>query len=146
MLIPHGTLILAVDGAHLQLLRNRGSDALPALDRLHERKLKNPASHVLETDAPGRAFSSAGHGRSAYDAPDLHQRREDRFSHEALEQISSMAGEETPVILIAPPHVLGEIRADLDPRSALRIIAEINKDYAQSKPAEILELLRNYQP
>jgi protein required for attachment to host cells len=50
------------------------------------------------------------------------------------------------VILIAPPHVLGEIRADLDPRSALRIIAEINKDYAQSKPAEILELLRNYQP
>jgi protein required for attachment to host cells len=119
---------------------------MPALDRLHERKLKNPASHVLETDAPGRAFSSVGQGRSTYDAPDLHQRREDRFSHEALELVSSMAGVDTPVILIAPPHVLGEIRVDLDPQSGPRIIAEINKDYAQSKPAEILELLHNYQP
>ncbi|SDD86961.1 Protein required for attachment to host cells [Sphingomonas sp. YR710] len=95
---------------------------------------------------PGRSFSSVGPGRSAFDAPDLHQRRENRFGHEALELISSMAGAETPVILIAPPHMLGEIRAEQNPKFEQRILAEINKDFAQRSAADILEMLREYQP
>ena len=145
MLIPHGTLILAVDGGHLRVLRNHGSDAAPALELLREQKLKNPASHVLEEDSPGRSFSSVGPGRSAFEAPDLHQRREDRFGHEAAELIASLAGEDLPVILIAPPRMLGQLRYERDPKFEHRIIAEINKDYAQRSPADILDMLRDYQ-
>lgn len=145
MPIPHDTTILVVDGGHLQVLRNRGTDAAPELELLHEQAMKNPPSRAMGTDAPGRSFGSAVPKRSAYADADYHQRREDRFGHQALETVASLGRQDRPLILIAPPHMLGVLREDLDSKAQGRVLAEIAKDFAQRNADEILKLLRSHR-
>ncbi|WP_404477668.1 host attachment protein [Novosphingobium sp. BL-52-GroH] len=145
MLIPHDATILVVDGGHLQVLRNRGTDAAPELELLHEQAMKNPPSRAMGTDAPGRSFGSAVPKRSTYGEADYHQRREDRFGHRALGTVASLGRQDGPLILIAPPHMLGVLREDLDPRVQDRVVAEIAKDFAQRDADDILKLLRSHQ-
>jgi protein required for attachment to host cells len=145
MLIPHGTLVLVVDGGRMIVLRNRGSETAPDLDVLQENSLHNPPSRTLTTDAPGRSFASSGPGRSAYPDGDVHQRREDRFGREAVALLQSLAGDDTPMILIAPPHMLGDIRAHHDTGMQRRILAEIDKDLTHDSAAEIARFLRAYR-
>ncbi|AMK22907.1 MULTISPECIES: baeRF12 domain-containing protein [Sphingomonadaceae] len=146
MLIPHDTTILVVDGSHMQVLRNRGTDAAPDLELLKEQTIRNPPTSAMGTSAPGRSFGSAVPKRSAYQNSDLHQRREDRFGHAALQAIASLNREDAPLILIAPPHMLGTLRSELDPKRHAQILAEIAKDFAQRDAPDILALLRSYQP
>jgi protein required for attachment to host cells len=145
MLIPHDTTILVVDGGHVQVLRNRGTDAAPELELLHEQAMKNPPSRAMATDAPGRSFGSAVPTRSAYADADYHQRREDRFGQEALQAVASLGRQDRPLILIAPPRMLGVLRSDLDPTMQGHILAEIAKDFAQRHATDILKLLRSHQ-
>jgi len=145
MLIPHDTTILVVDGGHMQVLRNRGSDAAPELELLHEQAMKNPPNRAMGADAPGRSFSSAAPGRSAYADTDYHQRREDRFGHAALRALISLDRQDAPLILIAPPRMLGMLRDEFDPKMRSHIVAEIAKDLAQHDTGEILEWLRTHQ-
>lgn len=42
MLVPHGARILAIDGGHTRLLRNRGRECAIDLDTIDERRLFNP--------------------------------------------------------------------------------------------------------
>lgn len=146
MLIPHDTTILVVDGSHMQLLRNRGTDRAPDLELLHEQAMKNPPSRAMGTSAPGRSFGSAVPSRSAYENADRHQRREDDFGHAALQVLASLHREDAPLILIAPPHMLGALRSELDPKRHTHILAEIAKDFAQRDVPDILALLRSYHP
>lgn len=145
MLIPHDTTILVVDGGHVQVLRNRGTDAAPELELLHEQAMKNPPSRAMATDAPGRSFGSAVSKRSAYADTDYHQRREDRFGHEALATVASLGRQNRPLILIAPPRMLGTLRDELDAEVEGQILAEIAKDYAQRDAGDILKLLQSHQ-
>lgn len=145
MLIPHDTTILVVDGGHMQVLRNRGVDAMPELELLYEQAMKNPPSRAMGTDAPGRSFGSAAPTRSAYADADYHQRKEDRFGKEALQAVASLGRQDRPLIVIAPPHMLGVLRGDLNPTMQGHILAEIAKDFAQRDAADILVLLRSHQ-
>lgn len=142
MLIPHGTLILVIDGSRMQLLRNRGTDASPKLEMVDEEKLHNPATHVLGSEGPGRAFESSGGAHHAYTAPDLHQRREDRFGEDAMELLCRKASNGVPVLLIAPPHMLATLRAARDDRLHDQILAEIDKDLTHYNPTEISSFLQ----
>ena len=145
MLIPHDTTILVADGGHMQVLRNRGTDAMPELELLHEQAMKNPPNRAMGTEAPGRSFGSAVPKRSAYAGADYHQRREDRFGHEALQAVASLDRQDTPLIVIAPPRMLGMLRGDLNAKMQSHILAEIARDFAQRDAADILELLRSHQ-
>jgi len=118
MLIPHDTTILVVDGGHMQVLRNRGVDAMPELELLYEQAMKNPPSRAMGTDAPGRSFGSAAPTRSAYADADYHQRKEDRFGKEALQAVASLGRQDRPLIVIAPPHMLGVLRGVPQPDNA----------------------------
>lgn len=123
MLIPHDTTILVVDGGHVQVLRNRGADATPELELLYEQTMKKPPSRAMATDAPGRSFSSAAPTRSAYADADYHQRWEDRFGHEASRAVASLGRQDRPLIVIAPPRILGVLRGDLDPKMQNHLLA-----------------------
>ncbi|KQX20051.1 MULTISPECIES: baeRF12 domain-containing protein [unclassified Sphingomonas] len=142
MLLPHGTLILVVDGSRMRLLRNGGNDVSVELEVLEESALDNPASHVLGSAAPGRAFESSGSARHSYSASDLHQRREDRFGQEAMKLLCRKALDGVPIVMIAPPHMLATLRAARDHRLQLQVLAEIDKDMTHCSPTEISSFLR----
>lgn len=145
MLIPHGTLILVVDGGRMIVLRNRGGETAPDLHVLKEKSLDNPPSRSQTTDAFRRSFAGSGPGRSAYPDGGVHQRREDRFGREAVVLLQFLAGDDTPMILIAPPHMLGDIRAHQDAGMRRRVLAEIDKDLTHDSAAEIAQFLHAYR-
>lgn len=142
MLIPHGTLIMVIDGSRMKLLRNHGTDGRPELELLEEDKLHNPATHVLGSEGPGRSFESSGGAHHSYAAPDLHQRREDQFGQDAMELLCRKAPSGMSVVIIAPPHMLGTLRAARDARLHHQIIAEIDKNLTHCSVAEISSFLQ----
>jgi protein required for attachment to host cells len=83
-----------------------------------------------------------GSARGAYETTDWHQQAEDDFAKKMAELFNfHMADDARKGILIAPPKVLGAVRKYLHPDARLRLIAEIDKDYAGRTALEIAELL-----
>lgn len=141
MLLPHNALILAVDGGHMRLLRNRGRDGSIELETLKELTLDNPPTHSLSEPAPGRSFQSMGGSRSAYEVPDTHQRRKDAFCEAALDEAFATAGGTTELLLIAPAHVMGVLRKRIADRPGPTRTREILKDLTWLAPHALAERL-----
>jgi len=144
VLIPHGALILVIDGSRMQLLRNHGKDHAPKLEIVADKVQTDPPTRALVSDGPGRSFESAGSTRHAYAAVDHHQQREDRFGKRALALLQSGNSKDAPIILIAPPHMLGELRSARDSQTERRTIAEIDKDLTHLQAQEIAAFLHAY--
>ena len=145
MLIAHGTLIMALDGARMAMFRNKGNVRQPSLELMVQERRITPSTAELGDDQPGRTFQSIGHRRGAYEAVDLHQLIEDTFIKEMGEMLTSvMRGDEAQAILIAPPHALGVIRKSLPADIRQRLLAEIDKDYAARTATEIAQMLNQY--
>lgn len=142
MLLPHGAYILAVDGGRMRLFRNRGRESAVELEAIADRALDNPRTHVLSEPEPGRSFQSYGTSRSAYPTTDTHQRREDAFCEEALDEAIAKAGD-AELVLIAPPHAMGLLRRHAEHHRRLPPIREIVKDLTALAPHELAERLRD---
>jgi len=143
MLIPHGTLVLVVDGGGLRLLRNCGTDTAPKLSLIEQQALHNPPSRAFDGGAPGRVFESAGSVRHAYPAADLHQRREDEFAETAYARLRTLG--DATAIIIAPPRMLGKLR-DLYSREFRHgLVGDIDKDLTHHNAADIANFLRHYR-
>jgi protein required for attachment to host cells len=115
------------------------------LELLRKRRLRNPRTHVMGDDQPGRSFQSVGPRRGAHQAVDRHQRREDAFGKQALDLAADLAGD-NPLVVIAPPHMLGQLRAHHKVGSAPRIAAEIAKDLAGYSGSRIASFLDSWRP
>ena len=141
MLVAYDTHVMVIDGANRSLFRNRGKDLAPDLERIDHRHRQTGRTSEMGTDKPGRSFQSSGSGRSAHESTDYHEQEEDRFAHEAADQLNMLLTADASAILIATPHVLGVMRKRLTPAARSRITAEIDKDYAQRSVADITEFL-----
>lgn len=145
MLISHGAIVLAIDGGHMRLLRNRGQQRSIELEAICERGLHNPPTHIMSEPRPGRSFQSSGPMRSAYSGSDTHQRREDDFCREALDQALAAVGDGDELILVAPAHVVGVLRKHMEQRRNRPMVREIVKDLAALSPQALSKRLRDYR-
>lgn len=145
MLVPHGSLVMVVDGAHLRLFRNAGSNVAPRLMLIEEEAHTSPRTSSMGTDRAGRVHESATTGRSSHVAPDYHQLEEDRFVTAAADRFTAMLKDDLRGIVIAPPHALGIVRKHLKPDVRQHVLAEIAKDYAERPPAEIVAMLERHE-
>lgn len=143
MLVPHGAYILAIDGGHTRLLRNRGRECAIDLDTIDERRLFNPRTHILSETQPGRAFQAIGRERSAYESTDTHRRRGDAFCEAALEDAITAAADAPALILIAPPRVMGVLRKHVMRRRPHPLVHEIVKDLTSLAPQALAEHIRD---
>lgn len=116
MLVPHGALVLVLDGAHVQLLRNRGGEVAPDLEAV-----------------PGEQISRYGARAGRRDG---RQRARD-----VIAAVDPLLSSGTPLILVAPPHRLGELRAEVPHRARRQIVGEIAKDLARCAPNELAHRL-----
>lgn len=146
MLVPHGTMVMVLDGAKMTLFRNRGTDFAPDLEAVDHSAHHAVKTAELGADRPGRSFSSAGHGRSAYQSTDFHQAEEDSFAKAATDTLNALAAQsKLGFIVVATPHVLGVMRKRYSADVRAHLVGEINKDYASRSATDISVLLRDHE-
>jgi protein required for attachment to host cells len=112
MQVPHNSVVLVADGEKMLFFRNQGDDEFLNLAVEAKEVQENPATRDQKSDEAGRAFASAGPGRTAYEETDFHQLEEDRFAADAADMLKERAlrGEFDSLIVVAPPRTLGELR------------------------------------
>ncbi|MCY1061215.1 host attachment protein [Nannocystis sp. SCPEA4] len=90
-------------------------------------------SHELGDDRPGRARASAGAvARHAFEPrSNPHDKAEQEFSNQIAALVDRGIAERLAqrVILVAPPHAMGDLRKALSPRAYARVQAEIVHDW-----------------
>jgi protein required for attachment to host cells len=141
--IPPNALVMVGDGSRARFLRNRGTRV--EVDLVVEREIEqdNPPTREQGTDRPGRLHGSDGVSRSSVGETDWHQRAEQKFAVRIADDLYRMghAQEFVALVVVAPPRMLGDLRAAMHPEVTQRIVAEIPKDLTGHPLPEIARLL-----
>jgi protein required for attachment to host cells len=143
MQVPHDSFVLVADGKKMLFFRNEGDALFPRLEIERKRETADTPDRDRKSDAPGRAFSSAGPGRSAYEEEDFHQQEEDRFAAEAAAMLNrrALGGEFESLIIVAPQRTLSVLRKHYHKEVEKRLTGEIAKDLTRHPVAEIEKIL-----
>ena len=144
MRVPHNSCVMVADGRKMLFFRNEGDPEFPNLVVERKREHEDPADRELKSDAPGRAFSSVGAGRSAMEEADFHQIEEERFAVEAAELLKAgaLSNAFESLVVIAPPRTLGELRKHYHKEVEKRLVAEVPKDLTRVPVEEIERILQ----
>lgn len=141
--IPRNALVLVGDGRKALFLRNKGTPRDVELIVERELHQDNPASRDQGTDRPGRKHGTDGVSRSAIEETDWHDQAEERFAAEIAETLYEMehAQQFNELVVVAPPKVLGNLRAALHPEVTQCIVAEVPKDLTSHPIPELAKVL-----
>lgn len=129
MTIPRDTRILVCDGRKALLLTNQGDQDLPDI-RVTEviEAEPNPSTSDQGADRPGRLAVGPA-GRVAADQTDWHQRAEASFATQLAALLEArQRTTERPLIIVAAPRMLGDLRRSLSAAVAKSVIAEFDQD------------------
>src|SRR5262245_15069364 len=137
--IRQGDWVVVCDGKKALVLENAGDEKFLNLKTREVFDHPDAKTHELGTDAPGRSYSSVGHGRSAVEQTDLHAQEEEKFLRKLAAHLDAAvkAGEAKSLVIVAPPRALGLLRQAYSHslRQALR--AEVDKDFVKLPVHEI---------
>ncbi len=141
--IPAGALVLIADGGKARFLRNKGTPMHVELITERELKQENPPTRAQGTDRPGRYPGADGVSRSAVEQTDWHQLGEQRFARKIADMLYRMAHAHAfdNLVVVAPPKVLGNLRAAFHQEVATRVVAEVAKDLTPHAVPELAKLL-----
>jgi protein required for attachment to host cells len=143
MNIPNEALVLVGDGRKALFLRNRGTPVHPQLVLENQIEQDNPPTREQGTDRPGRKPGTDGVSQSAIEETDQHQRAEPRFAVSIAKRLYEMghAHQYQALVVVAPPRMLGDLRAALHPEVTQRIVGEVPKDLLSQSIPELTRLL-----
>ncbi|MCF8880407.1 host attachment family protein [Hyphobacterium sp. SN044] len=112
--------IVVADGGKALIYRNNGFDDLPDLRLVDADDIHVPPNREIWSDKPGR-MPDAGHGYSAMEQDDAHQREEARFLKDLGEALSDAAYKKKidRLIVFAPDRALGILRDNLGHAEAI---------------------------
>ena len=141
--LAHGAWVFVGDGQKALFLINEGDEKFPNLRRRSVEEHRDPPTHEQGSDAPGRAYSSVGGGRSAVGQTDWHELEKEHFAAAIAERINKAALSEAfnQLVVVAPPKILGDLRREFTKETEIKIVAEIPKDLTHHTIAEIERLL-----
>lgn len=128
---PVRTWVLVADAGQAKFYENLGPGK--GLTELGGEAMKHdlPPTRDIGTDKPGRSFDSAGEGRHAM-APrvDWHEQAKSDFARTVAARLDKALKKKSfdRLILVAPPKMLGDLRAALSDRTSKHVTGEINKD------------------
>jgi protein required for attachment to host cells len=144
MQVPHDAFVLVADGKKSLFFRNEGDGDFPNLVVEGKDGHPDPKDRELKSDGPGRAFSSVGDGRSAYEETDFHQLEEDRFAAKTAEmlKVRALRNEYDALVVVAPPRTLGELRKHYHKEVEKRLVGELPKDLVNMPVPEIERILQ----
>lgn len=149
MFASHGVSVLVTDGRKALLLRNQGDPEFPNLQWVRKWEHASPSDRSLKVAAPGRSFSSIGHGsrRSAYSETDFHTQAEAGLASSMADHMNRKIKEGTieSLIIVAPPRTLAVLRNHLSTEASSKVTGEIAKDLVKHPIADIERILAAYR-
>lgn len=138
------TWILIADASRARIVKNEGPglgiDAIG--DRIYEQEHRK-ASDIM-ADRPGRSFDSVGGGRHAMEYSADPERLDQRaFARSLVATLEDGLDKNAyrRLVVVAPPQMLGDLRAELSDRLKDVILAEINKDLTHVPNGELADHL-----
>lgn len=134
-----GDWVVVCDGGKTLILENIGDALFP---NLHVREVKEhavPMTHDQGTDAPGRAFASVGHARSAIEQTDWHLQAEQNALRALAAELDQAvaSGKTRHLVIVAPPRALGVLRQTYSAHLRTAIRGEVAHDYVKLPVGEI---------
>jgi protein required for attachment to host cells len=137
--IPTSAMVLVSDGRRARFLRNRGTPVHPELILELALGDDNPPSREQGSDQPGRTHAPDGRSRSALEETDWHRQAEERFASRIADTLYDMehAHRFRELVMVAPPRMLGELRARLRDEVADTVVAEVPKDLSALSVPEL---------
>jgi protein required for attachment to host cells len=146
--IPSNALVLVGDGRNARFLRNKGTPRNPEFIIEREVNQVNPPTREQGTDRPGRKSGIDGVSRSAIEETDWHQRAEQQFAAEIAETLYEMehAHKFEELVVVAPPKMLGDLRAAFHPEVTRCVVAEVPKNLTAQPVRELARALGTYSP
>jgi protein required for attachment to host cells len=141
--LKRGLWVVVADGEKALFLENRGDTQYPDLQVVQEMEQANPATREQGSDRPGRYSDGPSVHRSAVEDTDWHRLGKERFADEVAERLYKLAhsGAFKEMVLIAPPHILGDMRRKLHKEVAEKITVEIPKTLTNHTIDDIENLL-----
>ncbi len=143
------TWILIADGAHGRILYTEGWESGLTIVSAHDSDAATKRTRELGTDRPGRVQDSAGPARHAMEPRVDWQRHEKHlFAKEMAKTLNKGAHNNAydRLVLVAPPAILGELRAALDKTARELVSAELDKDLTQVPLHDLPKRLRKITP
>ncbi len=143
MKLKTGIWIVVADGARGMVLVNEGTADSPALKTLRVYNQDNPRTSEQGDDKPGRSFESSGARRSTMEAPDLHQKTEDRFVEAIIDDLAkdAVAKAFDQLVVAAPPVALGVMRKATPASLGAKVMAWIDKDFTKEPVPQIAKAI-----
>jgi protein required for attachment to host cells len=139
LLIHSGEWVVVCDGAKALVLENAGDAKFPNLKTLEVFEQKDLPTREIGSGQPGRAYSPAGHGRSAIEQTDWHSQAEEAFLTGLVHHLDAAvtAGKTKSLIIVAPPRALGVLRPAYSHSLKNAVRAEVDKDLVKMPVHEI---------
>ncbi|MDH3666417.1 MAG: host attachment family protein [Paracoccaceae bacterium] len=133
------TWVVVADGAKALILVNEGTDRMPNLRVDWKSEIDAPPSREINADRPGRRSDSGPGQRSAMEPVDAHRIGSDRFIDSLADRIDRavQSGRSERLVLVAPPRVLGRLRASLTKATADAVAAELRRDLTGQTVSDI---------
>lgn len=142
------TWVLIADGARAHFYASDGRSLSPALDHDLAVPTRNP-TRAVGSDRPGRSFESVGEARHAEEPQTDWKTQEKRnLARAVAEELrgAALRNEYGRLVVVAPPQMLGDLRAAFDDTVRQRVVAEIDKDLthfeARDLPKHLGDALR----
>ncbi|PWR24916.1 host attachment protein [Zavarzinia aquatilis] len=138
--------VLLADGHNARLLEGTRpfSDLHGVEGGVIEPALAHRFAHDVDTDRPGRSYSSADGTRSAIEPGEDPIRAEERaFAEDLAQRLDHAArgGKYDRLIIAAPPRFLGDIRTVLGASARAKLNAAIDKDFVKLPAADLPKAL-----
>lgn len=145
ILLKTGSWVLVADGQKALFLRNDLNTKDYDLRVVWHQEMENPASKHQGSDRAGRASSVPGMRRGALQETDWHQLSEDHYVKEVAAILDRAAhdGAFDEIVVVAPPKVLGDLRAEIGPDTMKKVVAEIPKTLTNHPIEKIESLLKS---
>jgi protein required for attachment to host cells len=102
--------------------------------------------HDLASDREGQYIARAGGHGNFVESSDPHQYEATVFARELYQALEKgrVSHQYESLVLIAEPHFMGLLRQCIDERPLKNVhIREVQKEYTQKKPHELLDFLKS---
>ncbi len=147
-----GTWVVVADGEKALFLENVTDAIDPHLQVFRAQEQDNPPDREQASDRPGRQRDHTGAmpatgamQRSGMAETDFHQLEKDRFAASLSDILYGYAhrGKFDRLVLVAAPHVLGELRNTMHKEVSARVVAEIAKTLTNHPVVEIEKVVQD---
>lgn len=138
------TWFLIADGARMRLFESKGyKEPWDLIESKETEKARKP-SRELGRERPGRGHKTSPESRFAMNEAEPHDKLESEFLDGLARMLNKSAQEEKfdQLVLAAPPHALGVMRAKFQPQLTAKYIGVFDKDLTNMPDKALIDYFK----